>query len=168
MKQIHTVGTAVLPAQTTIAQGKGELKGQRAPKRLPLTITAAKLLRGAQAQLAQAATASEPVDRFEHAHLAALRIAGAVNDAATLGARSRKQENVWQKLARVAPHLAMWALIFEESAAIRVRVEAGDHSDLAGNRADFWLDQTRAFGREVEGLFEQDPLYPAIGAELAA
>lgn len=168
MRQAQSIGTAVLPAWAAPMQGKGESRPKAVAQPLPLTAEAIKLLRGAQAQLSLAGRAGESVDRFEHAHLAALRFAGAVNDAATRGVKTRRQENVWQKLARVAPGLAVWAVVFEESARIRVRVEAGDVRDLDGGRADFWIGQVQFFARDVNEAFGMSADSPLMGRVVAA
>lgn len=168
MSQAQSFGTAVLPAQATPAQGKGESRGRSGELSLPLTSEAIKLLRSARVQLSLANEATEDVDRFEHAHLAALRVAGAVNDSASRGVKSRKQENVWQKLARIVPTLAMWAVVFEESARIRVRVEAGDMRDLEAGRADFWIAQVEAFFSEIQHMFVTIEVPGLVGRGAAA
>lgn len=154
MEQRHTVGTAVSPSRALSVQGKGESSVQsREVKILPLTVEAARLLRSAQVQLEQSGAAADEFERYSHAHFAALRLAGAVIESVTGGAKSRRVETIWQKLSRVAPELAVWAVVFEESAVIRASAEAGDLRSLRRTGAEFWCGQARAFQRAVVEMF---------------
>lgn len=154
MEQIYTVGTAVSPSRRSNAQGKGvtrPVEGRVA--HLPLTVEATRMMKSARSQLRLAEQSVDEFERYSYAHLAALRVAGAVVEAATGGAKSRRVETIWQKLSRVRPELAMWAVVFEESAHLRALAEAGDLTLLRQSGADFWLGQARLFVEQAQQLF---------------
>ncbi|MFD6177000.1 SAV_6107 family HEPN domain-containing protein [Isoptericola sp. NPDC060282] len=102
---------------------------------LPPSPEVVSLLDRSDAELAQASTASDPADRFVHAHLAALRAAAAV--VALRGrpsARSRAR-SVWDMLALVEPDLAAWSGYFASGARVRAAVEAGLEPEVDAHRA---------------------------------
>lgn len=164
MENAYSFGSAVLPARVNREQGKGA----RGDVSMPLTVEASKLLRSAAIQLEQVESATCANDVFEHAHFSALRVGGALIESATNGARSRKAESFWQKLSRVAPEFATWAVIFEESAALRVRMEAGDTTWLDGGRESFWALSAAQFYAEALKAFGVDSPSIADGRYVAA
>jgi len=102
---------------------------------LPPSPEVTRLLDRSDAELAAAATVSDPAERFVHAHLAALRAAAAV--VALRGrpsARSRAR-SVWDMLALVEPDLAAWSGYFASGARVRAAVEAGLEPDVDARRA---------------------------------
>lgn len=149
MAQNYTVGTAVLPARSMNAQGK-EAPPARA---MPFTVESQKLLRAAEAYIQRGKSSELSDEAFESAHFAALRVAGAVIEAVTSGAKTRRVETIWQKLSRVQPEFALFALIFEESASLRTRLELGDVSFLAGGAEAMWLDHAQRFLAQARDSF---------------
>ncbi|MCA5893161.1 colicin transporter [Isoptericola sp. NEAU-Y5] len=115
-----------------------------------------RLLARSDAELAAAATASDPAERFEHGHLAALRAAAAVvalrgRPSPRTGARS-----VWDMLARVEPDLAPWAGYFASGARLRVAIEAGHGEQVTARRAAELVACAEDFRDEVGILVDPD------------
>ncbi len=165
MTHAHTVGTAVLPARGVLGQEKGKPRSRRA---MSLTPESARLMKSARGQLSEAENAAQDADKFEFSHRAALRIAGALIDAESKGARSRKVESIWQRLARLFPEFNEWAIVFEEGALVRVRVLAGDEAPIREGRAAMWLNQTRRFYDEAAQLLGVSPEDSWVDRSLAA
>ncbi|WP_245852211.1 SAV_6107 family HEPN domain-containing protein [Isoptericola jiangsuensis] len=108
-----------------------------------------RLLARADAELAAAVQATDPGDRFVHAHLAALRSAAAVvalHDGAVARGRARP---VWELLSRVEPELAAWSVYFASGARLRSAVDAGRSADVPAVRADELLACAEDFRDEV-------------------
>ncbi|WP_402467956.1 SAV_6107 family HEPN domain-containing protein [Isoptericola aurantiacus] len=133
------------------------------PGHVPTPERVVRLLARADSELAAAAGASAPAERFAHAHLAALRSAAAV--VALHGgtpARGRARP-VWELLTRVEPELAAWSVYFASGARLRARVDAGRDEDVSAARADELLACAEDFRDEV-GL----RIDPAAGFSLPA
>lgn len=151
MNRNHSTGTAVLPARAFGVQGK-----EAAPRHLmPLTVESAKLFRSAEAMLFSARDSDIAAESFEFAHFAALRVAGALIAGKMPGVRTRKPETIWQKLSRLFPELSIFAVVFEESAALRVRLESGDHAFLSEGSAELWIQQAQQFLDSARELFSE-------------
>lgn len=101
-------------------------------------------LRRSDEELVAAQLATEPHDRFRHAHLAALRAAAAVLPAAPPRRRSRPR-SVWEQLVDAAPELAPWAALFADGAATRAAVEAGRTDSVTAERAERTLAAAEDF-----------------------
>ncbi|GAA1873021.1 SAV_6107 family HEPN domain-containing protein [Myceligenerans crystallogenes] len=117
------------------------------------------LLRRADAELAQAHAASDPDDRFRHAHLAAIRSAAAVlalrgRPPARSGART-----VWEMLSRVEPALAPWSGYFAAGAPLRAAVDAGRAGEVPRSRADELIACAEDFRDEVAMLADPDAAF---------
>nr|WP_297424379.1 SAV_6107 family HEPN domain-containing protein [uncultured Actinotalea sp.] len=101
-------------------------------------------LRRSDEELVAAQLATEPHDRFRHAHLAALRAAAAVLPA-THGRRRSRPRPVWEQLAQAAPELADWAELFADGAVTRAAVEAGRTDGVTVERAERTLAAAEDF-----------------------
>lgn len=116
---------------------------------------AAELLGRADAELLAAQLATDPAERFGHAHMAALRVAGAV--LAVLGSRPPRgrTRSAWERLAADAEDFAPWASFFASGARLRSAIDAGrfDAVDEAG--AARWVAAAEDFRDEV-GLWVED------------
>ncbi len=109
------------------------------------TPAAQDLLVRAARELRAAEGAADPADRFLHAHLAALRTAGAViavRGRPTARARAR---TAWEILSRVAPEYRAWATYFAAGADLRAALESGRRSEVSQARADHVLSMARMF-----------------------
>ncbi len=137
------------------------------PRVVPADVAA--LLARADGELAAAEAASDPAERFLHAHLAALRAAAAV--VALRGRPSRRSgaRSVWDMLAVVEPGLAAWSGYFASGARLRAAVDAGHGEDVTPARADELVACAEDFRDEVGILVDPDagfarPLAPASAA----
>jgi hypothetical protein len=102
----------------------------------------AQLLAHARAVLAEAAASPTAAQRFQLAHLAALRTAAAVfADRARPVPARRRLLSAWLLLDSVAPEFAEWSAYFAAGAATRAAVEAGAVSVVSDRDAD---DELRA------------------------
>lgn len=109
------------------------------------TPAAQDLLVRAARELRAAEVAGDPADRFLHAHLAALRTAGAViavRGRPTARARAR---TAWEILSRVAPEYRAWATYFAAGADLRAALESGRRSEVSPGQADHVLSMARMF-----------------------
>lgn len=109
------------------------------------TPAAQDLLVRAARELRTAELAGEPGERFLHAHLAALRTAGAViavRGRPTARARAR---TAWEILSRVAPEYRAWATYFAAGADLRAALESGRRSEVSEAQADHVLSMARMF-----------------------
>ncbi|NOV96910.1 SAV_6107 family HEPN domain-containing protein [Isoptericola halotolerans] len=106
------------------------------------------LLVRADAELAAAVLATDPGERFVHAHLAALRSAAAVVALRGDAPRGRARA-VWDLLARMEPELAAWGVYFASGARLRAAVDAGLGDEVSPARADELLACAEDFRDEV-------------------
>lgn len=127
------------------------------PRAVPSAVTM--LLRRADAELVAAAVATDPGDRFLHAHLAAIRSAAAV--VALRGRPSPRSgaRTVWEMLARVEPDLAPWSGYFASGARLRAAVDAGRSGEVTPARADELVACAEDFRDEVAMLVDPDALF---------
>jgi predicted amidohydrolase YtcJ len=119
------------------------------------TLPAAALLDLARRGLVEAATATDPSDRYAAAHLSALRSAAAVLAARARPAPSRpgraaRPRSAWSLLAGVAPELGEWAAYFADGAAKRAAAEAHVLGAVTDREADDLLRDAEAFLAVVE------------------
>lgn len=111
------------------------------------------LLSSASKGLAEAALADQPIDRYAHAHRAALRTAAAVLAARATSVRRRRQlRSVWVLLPGVAPELREWAEFFAAGANKRAAAEAGLPVVTAREADDLLRDAELFLGRVAELL----------------
>lgn len=123
-------------------------------------------LRRSDEELVAAQLATEPHDRFRHAHLAALRAAAAVLPAglpAGPGRRRSRPRPVWEQLAQAAPELAGWAQLFADGAATRAAVEAGRTDVVTVERAERTLAAAEDFQDVVRRRWGLPLTFPGLG-----
>lgn len=120
---------------------------------------AAELLDRADAELLAAQLATDPAERFGHAHMAALRVSGAV--LAVLGTRPPRgrTRSAWERLSAASDDFVPWASFFASGAHLRSSIDAGrfDAVDEAG--AARWVAAAEDFRDEV-GLWVDDAEIP--------
>lgn len=119
----------------------------------PAPPMAVQQLRRSEAELLAAQFSGEASDRFRHAHLAALRAAGAVLELRGGGQRRRgAPRSVWELLDAVAPELSDWSAYFASGAQLRAAIEAGRSQQVDPERAEQALAAAEDFHDEVAGL----------------
>lgn len=123
------------------------------------------LVERARASLAEACAAPAPEDRYEAAHLAALRAAAAVVAARTVPGKASRPRSVWELLSRVAPELQEWAIFFNGSAQRRAALARGRH--CSQREADDLVRQVDEFEQQVRGVLGMSVL-PSATALLVA
>ncbi|HYJ74075.1 MAG TPA: SAV_6107 family HEPN domain-containing protein [Kineosporiaceae bacterium] len=121
--------------------------------RPPLSPAARVLLERSRAGLLAAAASRTCSERYQAAHMAALRAAAAV-----LAVRGRPgsrggPRSVWEVLPRIAPEMAEWASFFAATATRRAAVEAGRGDAVTPREADDLLRDAEAFHHVVEASF---------------
>jgi hypothetical protein len=136
-----------------------------------LGISTMDLLAHARSCLLEATLAERPGDRYEAAHLAALRTAAAVLAARTTPDQVRRgPRNAWVLLARVAPELREWAEFFSLAARRRAVAQAGHPGGITSREADDLLRDAETFlavATRLLGLPHHPPL-PGVAAPLRA
>ncbi|MFC8921548.1 SAV_6107 family HEPN domain-containing protein [Cellulosimicrobium sp. NPDC057127] len=128
-------------------------QARRGPARVPVDVT--RLLARADAELVAATLASDPDERFVHAHLGALRAAAAVVALRGHAERRGRARPVWDQLADAEPSLAAWSVYFAGGARVRAAVDAG-RADVDPRRADELLACAEDFRDEVAMLVDPD------------
>ena len=121
--------------------------------RPPLSPAARVLLERSRAGLLAAAASRTCSERYQAAHMAALRAAAAV-----LAVRGRPgsrggPRSVWEVLPRIAPEMGEWAAFFAATATRRAAVEAGRGEVVTPREADDLLRDAEAFHHVVEASF---------------
>lgn len=105
---------------------------------------AVELVARCDAELLAAQLATDPADRFLHAHLAALRLAGALLVAAGARPPRGRPRSAWDRLTTAVPACASWAAFFTSGARIRAALDAGiDSVDDAF--ATTWVEAAEDF-----------------------
>lgn len=117
---------------------------------------AVELVARCDAELVAAQLATDPADRFLHAHLGALRLAGALLAAAGARPPRGRPRSAWDRLTAAVPECAPWAAFFTTGAPIRASLDAGVDSvdDALATR---WVDATEDFRDEVCRRIGIDP-----------
>lgn len=112
------------------------------------------LMRRSDAEILAAQLSQDPVDRFLHAHFAALRAAGAVL-AAVVPPRGRgRDRSAWEQLADRVPELARWASVFADAARVRAALEGGRVDLVDDSRAEQALTDAEDFRDAIDALVE--------------
>ena len=102
-----------------------------------LIMSAARLVRRAEDELAHVTSGQDPQQAFLHAHMAALRAAAAVLELQVVsGGRRRRVRSVWEQLAECGPDWQEWAGYFAQGADTRAAIESGRSVQLAPAEAD--------------------------------
>ncbi|MFC0360375.1 hypothetical protein CYJ76_06400 [Kytococcus schroeteri] len=123
------------------------------------------LMERSRASLAEACASPVPAERYEAAHLGALRAAAAVVAARTVPGRASRPRSVWDLLATAAPELHEWAVFFDGSARRRAALARGQA--CSQREADDLVRQVDDFEQRVRGLLGL-PVLPAATALLVA
>jgi hypothetical protein len=113
----------------------------------------------ARGALREAALEVRAADRYQSAHLAALKAAAAVLAWRARPATSarRRPTSAWVLLEAVAPELADWSAYFADSANRRAAIDAGALSVVTDRDADDLVraaDEFIALAGEMLGLLE--------------
>ena len=121
------------------------------------------LLERGDAEILAASFSTDPADRFDHAHLAALRVAGAVLEAHGKAKVRGQSGNVWALMTRYVPELAEWAVYFAASGQIRGALMRGSFDVVDDRSAEKMLCRVEDFRDSVEthlglGTFERPRL----------
>jgi hypothetical protein len=129
------------------------------------------LLARSDAELVAARLASEPGERFVHAHLAALRAGAALIEVTGRPLRRPVPRSVWDMVAVVTPELSGWTTFFASGAGLRAAVEAGRDGLVDDDRAEQTVGAAEDFQdavRELLGVGLGDDAGKAAGAGRAA
>lgn len=112
---------------------------------------AAALVGQARLGLGEAAATADIGERFQLAHLAALRVAAALlaERGRPAGVR-RRLVSVWVLIDAIAPEFADWAGYFAAGAPARAAIEAGAQHAVTAREADDQLRAASEFLRLVE------------------
>lgn len=97
----------------------------------PVARAAVELVARCDAELLAAQLATDPAERFLHAHLAALRLAGAMLLAVGARPPRGRPRSAWDRLTAAVPGCASWAAFFTAGVRVRAAIEAGDDVDDA-------------------------------------
>jgi hypothetical protein len=130
-------------AGNRLRMGIDEAELRRSPAALAL-------LARARRELTDAEVATDPTQRFQHAHLAALRTAAAVLEMHPKPAPRGRLRTVWELTARAAPELSAWTAYFAAGASLRAAVESGRESAVSLVQADHLLSMAGMFLETVE------------------
>jgi hypothetical protein len=84
-------------------------------------------LAACDAELAAAAVALNPADRFIYAHLAAVRAASAYLRLLRVPKPRGAAASIWERLATAAPDFALWATFLSSGTRRRRALEGGAH-----------------------------------------
>ncbi|MCB7137770.1 SAV_6107 family HEPN domain-containing protein [Cellulosimicrobium marinum] len=128
----------------------------RVPSVVPVDV--GRLLARADAELVAATSATDPAERFLHAHLGALRAAAAVVALRARPQRRGRARAVWDQLADAEPSLAAWTTYFAGGARVRAALDTGRLDTVDARRADELLACAEDFRDEVAMLVD-----PAAG-----
>ena len=120
---------------------------------------AADLLDRADAELLAAQLATDPAERFTHAHMAALRVSGAV--LAVLGTRPPRgrTRSAWERLSAASDDFVPWASFFASGAHLRSSIDAGRFDAVDDTGAARWVAAAEDFRDEV-GAWVDDAEVP--------
>ncbi|MCU1432382.1 MAG: hypothetical protein JWP95_1487 [Actinotalea sp.] len=145
------VGVPTGTGSGTVAPGPSGLRGPA-----PLPDSAVELLARSDAELVAAQLASDPRERFLHAHLAAIRAGAAVLQVTGRPTRRPAPRTVWEMVALVAPELGRWTAFFADGAALRAAIEAGRDDGVDDVRAERTVSAAEDFQDAVRGVLAPD------------
>ncbi|NHC45577.1 SAV_6107 family HEPN domain-containing protein [Motilibacter aurantiacus] len=123
---------------------------RRAPYPAPVPGNTLDLLDAARRDLANAAAATVPADRYAASHRAALHAAAAILAVRARPDGRRRVRTAWDLLARVAPEMQEWASFFAAGASKRAAAEAGLRRAVSERDADDLLRDSQTFLSVVE------------------
>lgn len=147
---------AHVPARVS-AGAVPDLVSSTVADRAPVARAAIELVARCDAELVAAQLATDPAERFLHAHLAALRLAGALLQAA--GARPPRggTRSAWERLTAAVPSCASWATFFTSGARVRAAIDAGRPDSVDDAFASTWVAAAEDFRDAVCVLLGIDP-----------
>lgn len=126
------VGVAPVASLVRPPAAGASVAGRRpSPSAAPASFAAAparavvELVARCDAELVAAQLATDPADRFLHAHLAALRLAGALLLAADARPPRGRTRSAWDRLSAAVPAYAVWSSFFTSGARMRAAFDAG-------------------------------------------
>lgn len=146
--------TATTTASTTTASAATTGPAGAAP----LARATIELVARCDAELVAAQLATDPSERFRHAHLAALRLAGAALEAAGAQPPRGRTRSAWDRLAVATPGLASWSAYFSSGARVRSAIDAGLPDAVDDAFADAWVGAVEDFRDAVCVLLGIDPV----------
>lgn len=123
------------------------------------------LMERARLSLVEACSTPVPEERYEAAHLGALRAAAAVVASRTVPGTASRPRSVWELLGAAAPELQEWADFFTASARRRAALARGHH--CSRRDADDLVRQVDVFEQRVRGVLGM-PVLPSATALLVA
>lgn len=109
-----------LPSATQKPSSAGPTPFAAVPERAVVELVAR-----CDSELLVAQLATDPADRFLHAHLAALRLAGALLLAAGARPPRGRPRSAWDRLSAAVPAYATWSAFFTSGARMRAAFDAG-------------------------------------------
>lgn len=122
---------------------------------------------GARREISLALRAKTSNDRFRHAHLAALRVSGALLEASNKPRIKQQRGDVWHKIEKLYPQLSYYAHWFLSGAQARSQVDQ-DSVQISQGVADSWLAMSEAYlDKALELLADSDPS-PRLGYAVLA
>ena len=143
------------------ARGRGEHKRQ-----VPLVAgDLLELVERSRTTLLLACHAATAAERYEHAHMAALRACAALLAVRAPRAVGSRPRNAWQTLAAQVPECAEWAEFFQLTAR-RSRAVSVGISRVEQREADDLIRQSELFLDVVLGKLGL-PAMPTVGQEIA-
>ncbi|SDC72229.1 hypothetical protein SAMN05216410_2248 [Sanguibacter gelidistatuariae] len=111
----------------------------------PVAKAAVELVARCDAELLAAQLATDPAERFLHAHLAALRLAGALLLAADARPPRGRTRSAWDRLTAAEPGCAAWAAFFTSGARVRAAIDAGRPDTVDDAFASTWVAAAEDF-----------------------
>lgn len=139
--------TTMTPRRDRATEGRLALRG----------VQESALMRRSDAEILAAQLSQDPVDRFLHAHFAALRAAGAVLTVVVPPRGRGRDRSAWEQLADRVPELAGWAVVFADAARVRSSVEGGRVDLVDDARAERALADAEDFRDAIDELVEAVP-----------
>lgn len=107
------------------------------------------LLSRSDAELTAARASTDPAERFGHAHLAALKVAGVVLEVSAAKPPRGRTRSAWERLAATGAEFSAWAAFFAAGASLRLAIDAGRFDAVDQERADCWVQAAEDFQEAV-------------------
>lgn len=128
----------------------------------PVPRAATDLVSKGDAELLASQLASDAAERFVHAHLGALRLAGAVLAASGAAPQRGRAKSAWQQLRTAEPSMSRWAAYFESGARVRAAVAAGRPEVVDDALASRWAAAAEDFRDVVSEHLGVEPSVHAV------
>lgn len=117
---------------------------------------------GARREISLALKADTPNDRFRHAHLAALRVSGALLELSHKARIKQQRGDVWHKIEKLYPQFRYFAQWFLSGAQTRSRIDQ-DSVQIDEALADAWLTMSEAYLAKSLELLDESEITPRTG-----